>query len=124
MNLMNNVKVRKDELLSCLYNNLDKHQSDVEDAKRLRIDKIERFFNEQLEQIKADRNYQPKENIRFPMPQDNSSEYKKAIKMVEMNQDEIIELSETQFDKLVMDNWGWKEDLIATSSLYGKLIGN
>ena len=42
--------------------------------------------------------------------------------MVEMTQDDVIELNEDQFDKLVMDNWSWKEQLQLTSSMYGKII--
>lgn len=121
-NLMNSVKLTKEELLSNVIANLDKHKIDVSDALKLRRETIAKSFKQQLEEMEWDVDFQPKEHLSFPMPKDHSEDYKKAIRMIEMTTDEVIELSESQFDKLVMDNWGWKSDLIATSSVYGKKI--
>ncbi len=121
-NLMNSVKLTKEELLSNVIANLDKHKIDVSDALKLRRETIAKSFKKQLEEMEWDVDFQPKEHLSFPMPKDHSEDYKKAIRMIEMTTDEVIELSESQFDKLVMDNWGWKSDLIATSSVYGKKI--
>lgn len=119
---MNSVKLTKEELLSNVTANLDKHKIDVSDALKLRRETIERSFKKQLKVMEFDVGFQPKEHLSFPMPKDHSEDYKKAIRMIEMTTDEVIELTESQFDKLVMDNWGWKSDLIATSSIYGKKI--
>lgn len=121
-NLMNSVKLTKEELLSNVIANLDKHKIDVSDALELRRETIAKSFKQQLKEMEFDVDFQPKEHLSFPMPKDHSEDYKKAIRMIEMTTDEVIELSESQFDKLVMDNWGWKSDLIATSSVYGKKI--
>lgn len=121
-NLMNGVKLTKGELLENVKANLDKHNADVAEALSLRRETIAKSFEKQLKEMEFDVDFQPKENLLFPMPKDHSEDYKKAIRMIEMTTDEVIELTESQFDKLVMDNWGWKSDLIATSSVYGKKI--
>ena len=121
-NLMNCVKLTKGELLENVKANLDKHNVDVAEALSLRRETIAKSFEKQLKEMEFDVDFQPKEHLSFPMPKDHSEDYKKAIRMIEMTTDEVIELTESQFDKLVMDNWGWKSDLIATSSFYGKKI--
>jgi len=120
--LINGVKLTKDELLHNVRENLDKHKVDVAEALSLRRGTIAKTFANLLEEMEFDVDFQPKEHLSFPMPKDHSEDYKKAIRMIEMTTDEVIELTESQFDKLVMDNWGWKSDLIATSSVYGKKI--
>lgn len=117
---MNGVKLTKEELLSNVTQNLDKHKIDVAEALKLRRETIAKSFEKQLKEMEFDVDFQPKEHLSFPMPKDHSEDYEKAIRMIEMTTDEVIELTESQFDKLVMDNWGWKSDLIATSSVYGK----
>lgn len=120
--LMNNVKVKQAELLTNLKINLKQHKIDVKEALEARHNEIEEYFIQAQETMSNNPSYQPKENINFPLPQDNSAEYSRAIRMVEMSVETIIELTEDQFDKLVMDNWHWKQDLIRTSAIYGKMM--
>jgi hypothetical protein len=118
--LMNSVKVKKSELLTTLKLNLKHHQIDVEEALILRHTETREYFESKLDSLTKNPDYQIKERITFPIPEDNSKEYEKVIRMVEMTQDDIIELDESQFDMLVMDNWGFKNTLIQTSAFYGK----
>lgn len=120
-NLMNNVKVKKGELLGALETNLEKHQADVSEALAARREEMAEYFKGAIVRLETNQEYQPRELIKFPMPKDNSDDYKRAICMVRMTVDEVIELTEDQFDKLVMDNWHWKQELLNTTSLYGKL---
>ena len=120
--LIDNVKVKKHELLSVLNENLVKHVDDVHEALELRRKEMKEYFTDAISKMERDEGYDAKENINFPKPSDSSNDYKKAIRMVEMTQDEIIELSEEQFDKLVMDDWDWKSALAMTSAIYGKTI--
>jgi len=120
--LLNDSKVNKTELLEVLEKNLATHIADVQEALALRQDVMLAYFLDEADKLQADADYQPKESVNFPAPSDNSKDYNKAIKMVEMTQDLVITLNEKQFDRLVMDEWDWKDSLIATSSLYGKTI--
>lgn len=120
--LLNDSKVTKKELLEVLEENLVTHRVDVMEALALRQDTMLAYFLDEANKLQEDGDYQPKETARFPIPSDNSKDYIKAIRMVEMTQDLIITLNENQFDRLVMDEWDWKESLVLTSSLYGKTI--
>lgn len=120
MSLMPDVKVKKEELLATLKANLKAHQAEVKSLLLSRQTEIAEYLTMQLDKISESDTYQPKENIHFPLPKDNSKSYEKAIRMVEMSVDETITLNEMQFDQLVMDNWHWKQDLLATSALYKK----
>ncbi len=120
--LMNNVKVCRNKLLDTLKDNLEKHKVDVKEALEARHTETKEYFKNLSEKIEKDPTFQPKETISFPKPQDNSAEYERAIRMVDMSVEDIIELTEDQFDKLVMDNWYWKQDLIRTASMYGKMM--
>lgn len=120
--LIDGVKLKKHELLEVLKRNSEKHLDDIAEALTLRRDEMHEYFTNQINKMDRDDEYEPKENINFPKPVDSSDDYSKAIRMVEMTQDDIIELNENQFDKLVMDNWDWKQSLITTSAIYGKAI--
>jgi len=122
MSLMPNVKIAKNELLEKLKNNLEQHKIDIDEALDLRRENIEDKLSRVVIEISNNPEYQPDSTFNFPKPTNNSRDYEKAIKMVEMTQDQVIELSEDQFDKLVLDNWYWKNELINTSALYGKLM--
>lgn len=118
--LLDGVKIDRNELLKVLKENKEKHVIDVAEAMALRRDEIISYFTDSLERMNRDSTWNPKEKINFPMPADHSADYEKAIRMVTMTQETIIELDENQFDKLVMDNWDWKQELISTSAIYGK----
>ena len=118
--LFNSVKVSSADLLNTLEKNLQKHQKDIKEANKNRYDDIKEYFLNKIEVMLKNEDYVMKECITFPIPKDHSEDYKKAIQMVKMSQENIIELTENQFDRLVMDNWQWKKDFIATSSLYSK----
>lgn len=46
-------------------------------------------------------------NIRMHPPEDHTKDYERAIKMIEMTQQEQIELNEHDFATLVLDEWDW-----------------
>jgi len=55
----------------------------------------------------------------LPTPHDHSADYDRAIKMVEMSTDDILELTEPEFAQLVMDDWGWKQAFTTSNAHYG-----
>lgn len=50
-----------------------------------------------------------------PSPVTYTSSYEKMIKMLEMSVDTDIELSDSEFDQYVMDNWYWKPSFALVS---------
>lgn len=51
-------------------------------------------------------------------PKSYAPEYGRAIRMLELSVEEIIDIEEDVFNQLVLDEWGWKNNFIATSTLY------
>ncbi len=121
-NLLDKVKVLKDELLGIMKKNREQHAIDVKELMLSRHNEVKAYFSQMLEKMQSDPEFQPSESINFPVPVDNTASYDRAIKMVEMSIDQEVELTEHQFDKLVMDNWEWKHELLRTSQFFGKQL--
>ena len=120
---MKTVKVDKDTLLKELKTNLQKHRIDLDKmAIEYRNDSLE-LLKQLVEDFRI--NIAPKDivNIRWPKfppkPISHTEDYETAIKMVEMSIEVNIELSESEFVQLVMDQWGWKHEFEMTKTLYG-----
>lgn len=114
---MDKVRIEKQKLMNVLTDNFDKHLTDLKDIKHERRGEILDHCRDLIENIRKDKEYQPVFK-QYPLPDDHSDEYRRAIKMVEFSVDENIELSERQFDELVMDNWNWKRGFELAKSAY------
>ena len=116
--IMPSVKIKKEDLLKELNNNLETHLKEVEEALENRRVQLRRVFKIVIDDIDNKPDFQPINSYNYPKPDDHRDAYTKAIKMVEMSQDDVIELDDSQFDRLVMDNWEWKDNLKHTMGLY------
>ena len=47
-----------------------------------------------------------------------SDNYTRAIRMLELSVEDVIEIEEHIFNQLVLDEWGWKQQFTAMSALY------
>lgn len=115
---MDKVIVKKEDLLHSLKTNLDFHIEDFAEMLLKRRNEIFDCFEKELLNL-GEIKYQPKPNFHFPMPEDHKKDYEKAIRMVEMSVSDEIELTDRQFDQLVMDNRSWSigNDLLKTQYL-------
>jgi hypothetical protein len=116
---MRSVKVKKQELMTILHANKAKHVAEyaesVEDYKnaavKLAAEHVSLASSGDLNQIAKIR----------AMPQTPVSyedSYNRAIRMMELSVDDIIELEDQIFNQLVLDEWSWKNQFTATSALY------
>jgi hypothetical protein len=113
---MNQVNLKKKDLLDKLRDNRDAHESLYNEAmlgyqehlKAILQDKLARL--EEGEDIDAD--------IPLVKPVNMLNEYDQAIQMLEMSVDKIISLNHNEFASYVMDEWGWKKNFIFTNSAY------
>lgn len=114
---MNQVTVRKQELLAKLTENRRNHRAAFEKAQEgFRVRVIEEL-DQHLADAKAGRNI--KRHVNLPEPEDHTKDYDRIITMVEMSVDEEIELHAQDFARYVMDNWEWKDRVTSTNSMYG-----
>ena len=119
---MRSVKVEKTELLGIVRENKKKHVKEfdesVKDYKKaaLKIAKehVELAKSGELDQIAKIR----------AMPQKPSSyekDYDRATRMLELSVEDTIELEETIFNQLVLDEWTWKNAFATSAALYKTL---
>lgn len=103
---MENIRVSKQELLTIVKQNREKHKAEyLESIKAYRV-KAADLLNQELEKIVNGEKFQ----IRFDLvkPESHEKEYDLAIKMLEMSVDNVIEISEQEFNELINDEWNWK----------------
>jgi len=119
---MNSVKMNRLELLKIVKENATKHVADYDEAVadyKLAVVKLAKTNLKlantgELEQIRKIKNLPQS-------PQNYADNYSRAIRMLELSVEEIIEVEEHIFNQLVLDEWGWKQQFVAQSALYKSL---
>jgi len=102
-NVMKSVKINKDELLGIVKNNRSKHIDEFVEA----VEDYKSF----LDQFK---------NLKYTpaAPKSYENSYDKAIRMLELSVEDVIEIDDTTFNQLVLDDWNWKDNFISSNFLY------
>jgi len=116
---MNAVKINRLELLKIVRENKDKHIVDfaesVEDYKKAALKIAE--SNLALVQT-GDVDKIAKIQMQPGKPVSYETNYNRAIRMLELSVEEVIEVEEDVFNQLVLDEWAWKNSFVASASLY------
>ena len=119
---MKDVKVNKEELLVVLRANRIKHVADYEQAL---IDYKEAVVKVAKDNLKLANSGDLSKIARirpmFAPPVNYETSYTRAIRMLEMSVDGVIELEESLFNQLVLDEWAWKQSFATTTQLYKSL---
>lgn len=116
---MHAVKVNRIELLGIVRGNLEKHTKEfnesVEDYKAAAI----KLAEANMELAKSgDLDKIAKIRAVPQRPTSYAQNYNRAIRMLELSVDDVIEVEEDVFNQLVLDEWMWKQAFIASNSLY------
>ena len=119
---MKEVKVGRDELRRVLIDNRNKHQRIFEEALDGYKKKVIEVLERTLEQARAGQRVH--EHISIPRPVNQTHEYNRAIRMMEMSVDEQITLTTQEFDAYVMDRWMWKANFLLANSAYSSTAAN
>lgn len=113
---MNAIIVKKIELLTAIRQNRNSHREIFLKAQK----KFRERFIEELDRRLADARHGLKIDtyIGLPRPKDHTADYDRAIRMLEMETREHIELEESDFAVYVMDQWAWKQNWTASTLAY------
>jgi len=114
---MKTVKVKRDELLAVVRKNRETHRATFLKA----VDGLEKKWRSSLEEkLAAIRSGRRPDRYVLVLtePQDQTKDYDRAIKSLEMETRDEIELDQHEFAQLVMDDWQWKGQFTATTSQY------
>ncbi len=120
-NVMHNVKMNRLELLNIVRENAKKHVADYDEA-------VEDFKVAVVKVAKANLKIANSGDItafnfqRMPAtPVNYADNYNRAIRMLELSVEDVIDVEEHIFNQLVLDEWGWKQAFVAQSALYKSL---
>jgi hypothetical protein len=110
------VTVKRDTLLAALKKNREEHRKTFLEAQEgfraMVIEKLDAM-------LKDARDRKPITlRIDLPAPTDQTRDYDRVIRMLEMSINEEILISEQEFSQYVMDDWGWKAQWVGTTSNY------
>ena len=113
---MTDVQIRKGELLGIVRENRDKHKKEFAQTYLDYRVVLLHTLEEMLTGAKEDDQFHPEFQLR--QPENYLESYNCAIRMLELETRDIVELTEYEFQNLVLDNWEWKHRFSATSLGY------
>ena len=116
---MKSVTVDRGKLLGILRTNRDKHREVFEKAQIGYRDKWIEILESRLEDARLGRPLD--RGVWLNEPVDQTKDYDRAIRMVEMHVDDTIELDERRFANYVLDDWDWTEQFTTTNSMYTRI---
>lgn len=110
------IPIKKDDLLAALRTNRSAHRAVFEKAvEQYRTEVVDRL-NAMLEDVKANRRID--QYVGLIQPQDQTREYDRAIRMLELMTEDVAHLTEEEFAQFVMDDWGWKAQWVTSTLNY------
>ena len=109
-------KVKKRELIKILHDNRTSHAAAYQLAMEKYREKMMAWFNASVDTLKA--GGWPEKTVNLPTPEEHTRDFDRAIRMLEMNVADEIELEEHEFNQYVMNEWSWHRAFLANTSSY------
>lgn len=117
---MEAINVKRDELLTVLKANRENHRKIFLEAQEgyraMAITELDSW----LAEAKAGKRI--RRALTLIEPVDQTKEYDRAVRMLEMSVDERVLLSEHDFQCYVMDEWHWKQQFNSSNIGYSKTL--
>jgi hypothetical protein len=119
---MNAITVNKNELLAILHENRKKHRDIFLEAQA----GYRTAVIAELDSMLADARNGKKirRSLTLIEPMDQTKDYDKAIKMMEMSIEDDIKLEEHDFQCFVLDQWTWKKQFSMANFSYSDTLKN
>ncbi len=119
---MNAVNIRRTDLLNTLRINREKHRTIFTEAqsgyRSAVIKKLDQMLAEARDGKKIRR------SVSLIEPMDQTADYDRVIRMMEMSVDDTIKLEEHDFNSYVLDQWQWKNQFTASNRRYSKTLSD
>ena len=119
---MHSVKVNRLELLDIVRKNKEKHIAEynesVDDYKTAAL----KIAQANLKLAKTASMADIAKIKSLPQkPTSYEDSYSRAIRMLELSVEEVIDVEEHVFNQLVLDEWTWKQQFVTSAALYKTL---
>lgn len=109
-------KAQLDEKRKQLYTALDEFQEDAETQLDRVVQKVD--AKEILPQSINVKGFTWSSYLSLAYPANHTTDYERAIRMMSASVYDEVKLSVNEFDRYVMNNWEWKNQFVASNSLY------
>ncbi len=113
---MRAVKVKKDALLQIVKENRVKHYDLFDEAQSAYRTEVIKRLDIMLADAKAGKRIEM--NIGLIAPVDQTPEYDRVIRMLEMSVDDEVTLTQDEFECYVMDQWAWSQQALMANTAY------
>ena len=116
---MQEINMRREELLDIVRENRTKHEADYVEALEDYKSVVLKLTTQNLKIAKTGdvSKFSQIKNVP-PSPSCYLKEYDRAIRMLELSADDVISVDQHIFNQLVLDEWAWKQSFAATSMAY------
>src|SRR5260370_16744644 len=111
---MENIKVKKEELLKVLKENRAKHREIFLEALEGFRKKAITEFEKRLEAAKAGKHFDIA--IALTLPQDQTKDYDRAIGMLELAFENFVQLAEPEYPQYFMTHCLWNHNFLPSNS--------
>ena len=113
---MKAVRVPVASLLTILEENRNQHRDVVEKAWVGYREAAIKSLDDLLTRVRS--GSKQRVYVVLELPVDHTADYERAIKMLKMSVDPVIEVDEKTFKNLVEDEWDWSDQFRNTNSTY------
>lgn len=103
---MEKIKTSKTELLRIVKENRTKHKEEYLDAIKAYRVKAADLLSKELEKIVNGEKFETYFGLVKPVS--HEKEYDLTIKMLEMSIEDVVEITQYEFNQMVNDQWDWK----------------
>lgn len=115
---MNNLSVRKDQLLETLRTNKEAHHAEFLEAQKNYRKQVIAELDKRLEQARKGGVI----NLGFALPEpvEYTDTYDSEIQALEWHIGDTVELTQQDFNRLVLNKWPWAQVFAASTSIYNQ----
>ena len=115
---MRTVRLHRDAFIAKVQDNRNNHRQVFEDALEGYRERWIRELERRLHEVRRGREID--QYFKLPEPEDHTEDYDRVLTMAQMSVDEVIELTEDEFARYVMDQWSWKHAFTRTTLMYNR----
>lgn len=115
---MKTVRVKTAELIHALTENKMKHKEDVVKATEGYQRSVLAAMDEVKTKIKSGKEFNLRKLHAMTPPISKVEEYDRALEMLNMSVDDVVEISETDFRCFVQDQWDWSHQALLSNTRY------
>lgn len=117
---MDSVRIEKTKLLDIVRQNRDEHAAEADQAKADYRAALVIRLEDMLARARAGE--EVRHSIDLPSPSDHRKEYDRAIRMLELSADSVVELGQHEFSQYVLNEWQWMPAFKAATTLYASSL--